>query len=311
MRRLFTAGISVAALAGAGAFVFVYPNTTSAPEFIRTDVPKPSRIAVLFGGDMMFDRAIRVTSDEKGQDYLLACMRDFLVQKDLVVTNLEGPITRYQSQSVGSKPGSPDNFIFTFPTTTAALLVRHNIRVVSLGNNHIRNFGLDGERETKEHLTSAGVRYFGDTEEDAIAYMHQGNVPLAFIAYNQFGGAGSVQTIAHIKKAKADGYVPVIFAHWGDEYVPANDLQKRLAHDFIDAGAEIVIGAHPHVIQEHEIYAGKHIYYSLGNMVFDQYFTEDVRKGLMVRVTFGEHGVEDTEEIPIYLERDRRTCLVE
>jgi poly-gamma-glutamate synthesis protein (capsule biosynthesis protein) len=101
-----------------------------------------------------------------------------------------------------------------------------------------------------------------------------------------------------------------VYSHWGDEYVTANAMQKSLARRFIDAGAEIVIGAHPHVVQEHELYAGKHIYYSLGNFIFDQYFNEQVRRGLMLELALDASGIADIREIPTYLERDRRTCPV-
>jgi len=75
-----------------------------------------------------------------------------------------------------------------------------------------------------------------------------------------------------------------VYTHWGVEYSPATDSEKKLAHEFIDAGAEIVIGSHPHVVQEHEVYKGKNIYYSLGNLIFDQYFSDAVDHGLTLQV---------------------------
>lgn len=81
--------------------------------------------------------------------------------------------------------------------------------------------------------------------------------------------------------------------HWGEEYsTKPNELQKKLAHSFIDAGADMVIGAHPHVVQTNEIYKGKHIYYSLGNYIFDQWFRPEVKKGLGVEVSFSKKGKE-------------------
>ena len=78
----------------------------------------------------------------------------------------------------------------------------------------------------------------------------------------------------------------------------------------MDAGAGIVIGSHPHVVQEHEVYKGKHIYYSLGNFFFDQYRDESVRHGLLLRVVFNANGVGRLEEIPIDNQTDRRTCVL-
>jgi poly-gamma-glutamate synthesis protein (capsule biosynthesis protein) len=77
----------------------------------------------------------------------------------------------------------------------------------------------------------------------------------------------------------------MVYAHWGLEYskTPGEDL-KETAHALIDQGADLIIGSHPHVIQEKEIYRGKRIYYSLGNFIFDQYFRPATRRGLAVKV---------------------------
>lgn len=266
---------------------------------------------VLFGGDMMFDRSIRIAADREGQDFILSCLKPLLEEPDLVVANLEGPITAEPSVSVTSQVGDSNNFTFTFPEATGELLARHNIRLVNLGNNHILNFGTKGEESTTGVLKAASVGYFGDTATQRVATTTLNRVPLAFVNYNQFSNTSTrARTIEQITAARSAGYLVVVYTHWGDEYLPANEQQKMLAHDFIDAGAEIVIGSHPHVIQEHEIYRGKHIYYSLGNLVFDQYWNDEVRRGLLVSVTFTRDGVVSIAEREIMLERDRRTCPV-
>src|SRR5262245_30399393 len=88
---------------------------------------------VLFGGDMMFDRTIRTTIEQKGGDYIFSCLDDILFSNDLVVANLEGPITQNASVSQNSQMGDGNNFTFTFPPSTAALLYKHNVRLVNLG----------------------------------------------------------------------------------------------------------------------------------------------------------------------------------
>ena len=273
----------------------------------------PAQVSVLFGGDMMFDRTIRTTVDEKGGDFIFSCIDPTLQGADLVVANLEGPITPNSSQSVGSKVGAPDNFTFTFPLATAKLLYAHNIRIVNIGNNHILNFGTDGARSTMAALSAAGVGYFGDPLSASFAAGSFSGVPLAFINYNEFVNHGEASTtIAHIQEARARGEIPVVYTHWGVEYATTSSAFIRtLSHQFVDAGAGIVIGSHPHVVEEHEVYRDVPIYYSLGNFIFDQYWNNDVRNGLLLRVTFSTSGVGTMEEIPVELGRDRRTCLVE
>lgn len=278
---------------------------------IAMPLPEPiPRTEVLFVGDMMFDRSVRQSMDAKGPDHVFSCIQTVLAEADFVVGNLEGPITPHPSKSVGSAVGSSNNFIFTFPEYVAPLMHRHNIRAVSLGNNHIYNFGADGVRDTVRTLREARIGYFGEPGDQSVSEIDSEGVQLTFIGYNEFDGSWKASTtISQIKAATAKGRVPVVFAHWGDEYKPAAARQKDLARRFIDAGAEIVIGAHPHVIQESEIYNGKYIYYSLGNFVFDQYWNEAVSTGLIVRVSFEPRGVIETEESRVTLGRDRRTCL--
>jgi poly-gamma-glutamate capsule biosynthesis protein CapA/YwtB (metallophosphatase superfamily) len=267
---------------------------------------------VLFGGDMMFDRTIRTTIDQKGGDFIFSCIDATLQESDLVVANLEGPITATSSRSVGSEIGAPDNFTFTFPLSTAALLAAHHIGVVNLGNNHILNFGSDGVRSTESALTNAGVRYFGDPLAQSVAAETVHGISFAFINYNEFEPSSTASTtVAQIREARSSGEIPVVYTHWGIEYATTSpQYVHALAHEFVDAGAAIVIGSHPHVVEDDEEYNGVDIYYSLGNFIFDQYWNTGVSHGLMLQVTFGTSGVQSIKEIPVVLQRDRRTCPV-
>ncbi|MEK7107061.1 MAG: CapA family protein [Patescibacteria group bacterium] len=322
----------------------------SAINYARPERPKLATI--IFGGDMLFDRSIRAAIDQKGEDFVFSCIDSILKDADLVVANLEGPITESASISASSAPGDENNFTFTFPPSTAALLQAHNIRMVNLGNNHILNFGNVGAKLTARFLKDASIGYFGQPEiisAEALAQVGTAACPfeascegwakaggelmravstsivhgvsLAFINYNEFAPAEhtnilenvgmSSTTIFQIQNARASGYLPIVYTHWGVEYATTSSANSReLAHSFVDAGAEIVIGSHPHVVQEREEYKGKRIYYSLGNFIFDQYFSEDVRNGLLLSVTFDQNGVASVKEIPVRLESDRRTCPV-
>ena len=116
-------------------------------------------------------------------------------------------------------------------------------------------------------------------------------------------------TLGQVGAARAAGEIPIVYAHWGIEYATTSpEYVRELARSFIDAGAELVVGSHPHVVEESEIYKGNTIYYSLGNFIFDQYFSEDVRNGLLLEAVFNSSGVAAIKEIPIKLEHDRRTC---
>jgi poly-gamma-glutamate synthesis protein (capsule biosynthesis protein) len=276
-----------------------------APPLIRAEAH------IVFVGDMMFDRTIRTTAQEKGGDYLFSCIDPLLSGADLVVGNLEGPITASSSVSVGSTVGSPENFTFTFASTTAALLYRHNVRLVSIGNNHIMNFGHDGLLQTKEYLAQAGVGYFGDPdapESERVARQSIGGIAFSFVNWSDWTSDKTDHTLAQIRTEAQSGRVVVVYTHWGDEYVPPPVRVRELAHEMVDAGAAIVIGSHPHIVQEHEVYHGKDIYYSLGNFIFDQYWNDAVSHGLALSVAFDRTGVRSVAEAPVVLGRDRRVC---
>lgn len=282
--------------------------------YFMTRIVPPPHVSIVFGGDMMFDRTIRTAMREHGDDHIFSCITATLKKADLVVANLEGPITNHESVSEGSIPAGENNYTFTFPPSTAPLLKRHNISLVNLGNNHMLNFSREGLLQTKEYLTEAHVRYFGDPdsgEAERVARIRIYGVPFSFVNWSDWTSDKTDHTVQQVQKEAELGRVVVVYTHWGEEYVPATKRMKTLAHQFVDAGASIVIGSHPHVVQEHEVYEGKHIYYSLGNFVFDQYFADAVMNGLLLDVEFERTGVVRVKEIPITLGKDRRTCLAE
>lgn len=244
------------------------------------------KIKILFLGDLMFDRWIRQVSEKRGGDFVFQKVKNLLQSEDLVVGNLEGPITKNSSVSVGSEFGAKENYIFTFPKETATELFRENIRLVNLGNNHILNQGASGLASTESYLKAAGVDFFGDpqAEETRSKNYEAGGLKISFINYNQFVGDGAAKTMENIQKSKEEkADIIIIYAHWGTEFVaePSQKI-KNLAHQFTDAGADLVIGSHPHVVQMKEEYKNKMIYYSLGNFIFDQYFQPETERGMGV-----------------------------
>lgn len=262
---------------------------------------------ILFVGDMMFDRYIRQVGYNKGEDYVFSCINNFLKDSDLVVGNLEGPITENASRSMLTTPGGDSNYTFTFPTNTAKLLSQNNIKLVNLGNNHIDNFGQEGITSTKKYLSEAGVNYFFNNE---IYRTNIGGNKISFISYNEFGGESAQKVAQKILEEKNNGQMVFVYAHWGEEYVPPPERVKKLVRSFIDVGAEMVVGSHPHIVQEKEIYKNKFIYYSLGNFIFDQYWNKEVSTGLVLEVDISGKKINVIEH-KVSLNRDGRTCLVE
>ena len=281
----------------------------------KTVIKEEKNHSILFAGDLMFDRHIRFFAEKYGNDYIFSPTKNLLAASDLVVVNLEGPITDNDSISLGTKPGSANNFIFTFDPSLAETLFEYNIRLVNLGNNHILNFGRSGYDQTKNFLEKADVAFFGFTGiDDSCRYFIKkiGQVRVGFASYNQFinGGYQAVEKDILDLKNKVD--LLIVYCHWGNEYqAAANEIIVNQAHQMVDWGADLVIGSHPHVIQPKEIYRGKRIYYSLGNFIFDQYFQPEVKKGQLVKITINDQGeILSFKELFVELQENGQTVEI-
>jgi len=296
-------------LLGTGYYLMRQPRLLTIEERAQVVRSTENEARILFVGDLFFDRTIRQVIDKKGYDHVFSCVKELLYSADFVVGNLEGPITEHASVSVGSKVGSPNNFVFTFPTTTAAALFKHNIRLVSLGNNHITNFGVEGLRSTHTHLEDAGVNYFGGIKTMEPIYRRSvGGQPVSFISYNEFGGDSPEVVAKKIKVENVNERIVVVYTHWGAEYVPPGARVKEAAKLFAEAGADLIVGSHPHVVLENEQIGKTTVYYSLGNFIFDQYFNAKVREGLAILVTIKD-GKIIVKEYPVTMLTDGRTCF--
>jgi poly-gamma-glutamate synthesis protein (capsule biosynthesis protein) len=258
----------------------------SVTSYVSGYYAKKDYVQILFIGDTMLDRGIRYYANKNnGMDFIFDKIYPTLSANDLVVANLEGPITDNKSLSAGSAIGSSNNYFFTFDPSVAKTLFENNIRLVDLGNNHVLNFGQNGLDSTKKYLTDANVDYFGVPNGERSTTKDISGIKIAFVGYNQFVEDKPEDVVNEIKKVKLQADLVFVFCHWGNEYIlTASDNQKSLGHQFVDAGADLIIGSHPHVIEPMEKYNGKRIYYSLGNFIFDQYFSEDTRNGLGVEV---------------------------
>jgi poly-gamma-glutamate capsule biosynthesis protein CapA/YwtB (metallophosphatase superfamily) len=285
-----------------------------AEDVVKSDSVEKKPVKILFVGDMMFDRYIRQATEKHGGDYnyIFSDIKSDLEQYDLVVGNLEGPITDKQSVSVGTAMDEKRNLVFSFDPAVAGALAENNIGLVSLGNNHILNQGEGGLAETKKYLDEAGVKYFGDTGNNNSEFQIREirGVKIGFVNYNYSIAGSFKKAIGDIGNIRNSVDFVVVCPHWGTEYKtgkPGQSIQE-MARKFIDAGADLVIGTHPHVVEASETYKGKRIYYSLGNFIFDQYFSSGTMRGLAVAVEINPaDGSMNFQEIPVAMERNGKT----
>lgn len=283
-------------------------------------VPEPlpkKPYKILFLGDMIFDRGVQTNIRKKGEDFVFASSTIALSnQYDITIGNLEGPITNFTSKTIDARGVAIPGFTFTFPTSTASLLKRSGLDIVSLANNHSNNFGTEGLRQSIEWLSKAGIGYFGnpsnqdlDVSPSTYTLCPELYTPkcIALIGYNQFAYGHDEDILAQIKSIKDQMSTSsissiIVFAHWGEEYQKTpTKFQSAQARSWIEAGANLIIGAHPHIVQTIERYKDTYIFYSLGNYIFDQYFSYDTTHGITVGITYDPDltKIIDIQIIPI------------
>ncbi|MEY2633943.1 MAG: hypothetical protein RIR00_2597 [Pseudomonadota bacterium] len=234
----------------------------------------------------------------------LAQVRDMLAAADFRVANFES--------SAGSS-GRPDpEKPFSFRTAASALRPFATVfEVAGMANNHALDFGRADFVETLAALQQAGAKTFGGGRDQREAHrallLERNGVKVGLLGYldffpRWFAAAPELPGVAwldadqaalDIARARADGAdVVIVVPHWGREFMPkANNRQRQLARALLDAGADAVIGGHPHVVQDFEVYRGKPILYSLGNFVFDSFEDEDTLTGWAVFTEIDRQGI--------------------
>jgi poly-gamma-glutamate synthesis protein (capsule biosynthesis protein) len=264
------------------------------------------QVRMTFVGDIMLDR-------DPGKAMLAGRdpfegVADLLKDADLTVGNLE---------CVVADSGTRLKKSYTFRADPQAIpyLARY-FHALSLANNHTGDFGDAALIETMYRLRREKIPFFGAGLNEAEAHtpwiVEKNGIKLALLGYNEFpprsfeagrrkpGLAWSVdeQVVADIKAVRPKVDLVITFMHWGEEYIPKpNERQKTLAQKMIDAGADVVVGNHPHVTQGHDLYKGRLVVYCLGNFVFDEWkdepeiMKEERRLGWVLRMTFTKSGL--------------------
>lgn len=266
-------------------------NAQTAQEPVSRQVPSAKLFVV---GDIMMGRNVEAHIKKDGRQYLFENVHELFSETDMVIGNLEGPI---MAQHIPTPTGSTR---FSFATTTAQDLKNAGFSALSLANNHALDYGVSGFTETRRHLGDAGIDAFGHPREASKDYIltqkinGQEIVLIGFNAYDKnFNEANAAALVAEMS-SNQDRFV-IVYIHWGVEYaLHANDSQKTLAKKLIDSGADLIVGHHPHVAQNVDVYNGRLILYSLGNFIFDQYFSQDTQETLAIRIELSSDSVSYT-----------------
>jgi poly-gamma-glutamate synthesis protein (capsule biosynthesis protein) len=233
------------------------------------------------------------------------------------LANLEGAVANN-----GAHYPPHNLYDFSFSPDLIEGLKKYNFNFFNLANNHLSDQGQEGIEETYQNLGDLGFYYFGcrdaflspsqelselkmgesqpvlSEENCSDIIVNVKNKKIAFLGFSMvYKNIEENEIIERVKILKEKSDFVIVNAHFGLEYqTTANSNQENLARKMIDNGADIIIGHHPHVIQNYEIYQQKPIFYSLGNFIFDQYFSPETQEGLAVSITL-EEGREIVSEV--------------
>ncbi|SFE97671.1 poly-gamma-glutamate synthesis protein (capsule biosynthesis protein) [Paenibacillus catalpae] len=243
-------------------------------------------VSLAFVGDILLAESVGDMMKQYGDDYPYKEALFHLSEPDLTAANLEYPVT---SRGI---PAEDKQFVFKGDAGALPALKDSGIDIVSLANNHTLDQGVEGLLDTMSHLDKAGIKHMGagknDTEAFAPVIKEAQGIKIAYIGVSRVVPTGDwkadknragvaetydyTRTKAAIKKAKEKADLVVVMVHWGIEKAEnPEQYQRDFARVYIDSGADLVIGSHPHVLQGFEQYKGKWIAYSLGNFIFSAY----------------------------------------
>lgn len=277
----------------------------SSPPQARADV------RMLLGGDIMLSRYVgRLARQKHDPSWPLHAVADLFDSADIAFANLESPFSdRGRSFDKG--------MVFRAEPEMVAALESAGIDVVSTANNHVRDCGSYGIEFTLDLLAKHGILAAGTAGTAQQAHLGvilaRKRVGFGFLGYTFDQSNGNHKDVdervammdtdqmrADVSSLLQRTDAVIVSMHAGNEYQSKpNGLQQRFARAAIDAGASVVVGHHPHVVQPVEQYRNGLIFYSLGNLVFDQYQSQETQRGWIADVRFAGPRVASWRVIPI------------
>ena len=273
--------------------------------------PEPRSFTMVAVGDVMLDRGVWRSIQSGGYQRILEKVRDDLGSADITFANLECPLAT-------SGAHSPSDCIFRADPRAVDVLLDGGIDVVTIANNHTLDAGTSGLMETLDNLDRAGVAYCGAAREREKAWkpclFEVRGVMLGFVGCTdlsfQHGSWTKVDSeltefAGHVRRAKEQCDLLVVTVHWGNEYQKTpTQRQRDVAGAAIEAGADLVIGHHPHTLQGVGEHLGAPILYSAGNFVFDQREGERMESAVF-HLTWVEDEGWTIRMVPVWIPRSR------
>jgi poly-gamma-glutamate synthesis protein (capsule biosynthesis protein) len=288
------------------------------PSRTQSKISFPERIPVtriLLGGDVMLSRYVGALARQRDDPASpLRDVSDLFSSADIAFVNLEAPFSdRGRKVEAG--------MVFKAEPEMIEALRVAGIDIVSTANNHARDCGGYGVEFTLNWLQKNGIETVGTGQSAELAHegaiLERNQVGFGFLAYTYDQSNGNhadqddrvammdlEEMVEDVKKLQERCDVVIVSMHAGTEYLQKpNTQQREFAHAAIDAGATIVVGHHPHVTQPVEDYGKGVVFYSLGNLAFDQFQRKETQRGWIADVRFISNRLVGYGIIPVDIVR--------
>ncbi len=280
----------------------------------NTKVPNGTeKLNITLVGDIMTGRYVEEVSDRFGDAYLYRHVVPYFKTADFLTGNFENPVV------LGNYPASEKNISYKTDAKAATELKNQGFDVVNMSNDHMMDYKERGLMDTLNTFKRVGVQTVGAgknvTEAKKIAYKVVNGYTIATVGYTDTyrkeskaakNRAGILEAnpeyyMQIVRKAKQNADIVIVHAHWGQAYDgQPQPRQKGIGHALVDAGADIVVGHGPHVLQPIEFYKKGVVMYSLGNFVFDQGWSR-TRESAIVQYKIAQDGTAKLEVHPMYI----------
>jgi len=318
----------VIAILGGGLYLYgqnsgwSYKNIVDKDGVLEMNDTKES-IVLVFVGDIMLSRAVN-DKMEKENDWTWPFIKiaAWIKSADISIGNLEGPISD-KGMNVGS--------IYSFRADPRAIegLTLAGFDILSVANNHMGDWASPAFEDTLQRLTEANIDYIGGGYNQSETYSplkkQINDTMLCFFAYTDLGprsfeasGDKSGMAFLDIESVQEDMErhenscdLSIVSLHFGEEYKEnATSRQKTIAKALVNSGADLIVGHHPHVIGEVEMIDNAYVYYSLGNFIFDQMFSERTRQGIALIAEIKDKEIKSLVPHEIYINNNLQAELV-
>ncbi|MEN9921802.1 MAG: hypothetical protein RL097_78 [Candidatus Parcubacteria bacterium] len=265
--------------------------TPSANSDVMLAVGREESNSLIFVGDVLLARNVEILSQRYGATYPFDGLKfSTIAPASYIIGNFESAVP------VVHEPTAAGSLRFSVDASFLPYLRQAGFTHLSLANNHSFDYGKQNFLHTRETLLAHDLAPMGHPEQiskESISFLTVNHKVVALLTIHtlaQMPTISEIETMVSYASKRSD--IQITYVHWGTEYEPVNNTSQRdLAEVLVKAGVDLIVGHHPHVVQNVDVIDGVPVFYSLGNYIFDQYFSPETQEGLVLQLDVSDDPI--------------------